>query len=190
MTPLLYRYLPREGSPSAEDRSRVFSWPKTMSIVVVDVESTLAAARLSDWKEATIRDIKRVPDAVLGLKTVAAKKIGVVFVTAGLADPISYRKARDWLQDRPSVAAGAFPDAPVLGRTSYGTSQTAVDALKEMIDPLKSQFSGKHQAVTANPDFARVYTEQGFATYWVGPTELVPPNTTATSWSELAEQME
>ncbi len=188
-TSLLVRYVPGQDHRGSQNNASLFRWAPETPILLVDVETTLTPADLSVWKEFSVRDIARDKEASAVLHSLVEKKIAPVYLAGFLDHPLLYRKARDWIKDRPSVKQLPFPDGPVLGRLNYQDTSHPLESVKELVETLQGKFTGPRFAITKNPELARVYEAGQFRTFFLGKKKSrLDGVTVVSSWGELVRE--
>jgi hypothetical protein len=187
---IMVRY-PGDGQRQhgTQAKSRVFVWPPESSLLVVDVESTLADADGATLWTANNLDIRPRPGVVASLRAARAKyRIG--YLCAGADRPSRYNKLRAWLEGGWAPEQEQFPDGPLLARTcGLPVSETA-KYLQATLNDLRGRFRGTTVGITGDRDNARLFHEAGWRTFLLGDIGDAPEGVTAVkSWSEFNQRL-
>src|SRR5262249_8950848 len=93
------RYAPEHKDTTAEDGGWVYCLPTSASLLIVDVERSLAQANLKDWEAKNILDIPAQADALRAMtETAKKKKVEPVYLACAVPGIMPYRKVRGWRQ--------------------------------------------------------------------------------------------
>jgi hypothetical protein len=179
------RYEPANRQAMAEDAGWIYCVPANTSLLIVDVEHSVAEAKLSDWGAKDNSEIAAKPGAAAALAQLAGQtKLQPVYLACAVPGSRQYRQVRDW------VHSTKLPPGPVLGRAQYSASSPEKDQLRQRLHDLKKKYGGKMIGVTAHLETAQLFKEEGLQTYFLDGTEQAPPGVIAVGdWSAIAKRI-
>jgi hypothetical protein len=156
-TAFTVRCLTPEGRSQASDRARLFAWPRTTKVLLVDV-AAMVPAGAKVWEKETTLGLTLRPGAAAALQAAKSAKFAVAYLATEPARAVSYRKVRDWIE-RSAPGPQGIPDGPVLGRLSV-SGETAADWAKAVVAHLK-RFDGPLVVLAGQPQTAEAYRAAG-----------------------------
>ena len=184
----LARYPGDKRRRPASDGAHIFMRPVATPLLVVDVRHTLTTVGDAGWRKMNILDIPAVAEAGKALEEAQKKmKHQVVYLATHAEDPLAYRKARGWVEDRIS-SQDPFPAGPVLTRGSFSQEESA--ARQEILRHLKERFSGPITAVVGQGEAAAVSLAVGVHTILIGDGEAPAEVIRLATWAEVANHLE
>src|SRR5262249_44801398 len=140
----------------------VFVWPATSKLLIVDVDHTLL-----DGVEALASGGNAAPTlregAALALQSLNGK-YKVVYLSAAVRDPASYKKFRSWLQQAanqiiPGTAMLNLPPGPLLAPSEpIGDADEKV-FMASQIELLKKQFTEPAVCIAGRDTEARTFLD-------------------------------
>jgi hypothetical protein len=157
-TAFTVRYLTAEGRSQASDRARLFAWPRTTKVLLVDV-AALVPAGAKVWEKEAALGLALQPGAAAALQSAKSAKFAVAYLATEPARALTYRKVRDWVE-RSAPGPQGIPDGPVLGRLSVGGETAAADLPKAVVAHLK-RFDGPLVVLAGQPQTAEAYRAAG-----------------------------
>lgn len=170
----LVRFSDKKLKLNLRDSGRVFVWPATAELLVVDADHALT-------------DFGAAADA---LKPLGAR-YKIVYLTADADRPTDYHKLRASLrQGGRSSRPNPLPDGPLLGPTvPLGQGDLDIAAIGQ-VDRLKQTFPGKAVGVAGRPTEAQMFLTAGWTTFLIGDAADAPAGATVlASWDELPKQL-
>jgi hypothetical protein len=172
----------------ASDLGRVFAWPATTPVLIVEPQSTLTGAPASAWRTA-VGDVPRLSAAPEALHAARGKGYQIVYLALASDQPLMHHKLRDWVRLRPPAGQKPFPDGPVLGRPSYAADMDEARARREVLGELRQRFTGPLVAVVRQAEAAEAFRQAGLAVLLVAPGEAAQGATRVGSWAELPAKL-
>jgi hypothetical protein len=133
------RYLDNSMRPPVFDRGRcrVFTWPASTRLLLIDIEPTL----------------RKASDGPVVAKALAeAQKSGwqIAYLAVSAGAPRTYRELREWALRQTLLEEDPLPDGPVLSRPAWFGSESAAAASKQVLAALKAAYAGEILYITAD----------------------------------------
>jgi hypothetical protein len=157
----LHHFDPVLQKPS-KDSIRVFLWPRNAKVVAVDVAS-LSDAGEQLWQTERSGEHSPLPAALKALRAARAKGFRVVYLATDPERPLHYRLARGWVMNNTLGADEAFPEGPVLGRTTYGEALDRGEARRRVVEELKQRYQGPIVGVVPDEAAAKTFRDAGLS---------------------------
>jgi hypothetical protein len=171
-----------------EDRARVFARPADTPLLLVEV-AAVAKASPDAWRTSHIRDLVVQVAADKTLQVAQEKHYQVVYLAAGAASPMVYRKMRGWVETK-AQEERLFPDGPVLGQLPDPGEPPQAALWAKPLAALKRRFRGIIVGVAKDARLGEVLHAGGATTYLVGAAGEMPPGITRLpSWEKLPAQL-
>jgi hypothetical protein len=185
----LVRHLDPGQNRALRDTGRVFVWPESAALLVVDADHALADADEETLQSASTAALKLKEGAAAALRTLAGQH-RVVYLTAVMDRPASYRKLRAWLRQGAAAGQGQLPDGPLLGPVfPLGEGDRALFAIGQ-IEKLKQSFPKPAVGIAGRSKEARMFLDAGWKTFLIGEEQGAPAGAMVVpSWTELAKRL-
>lgn len=171
---------------SVRDRAHVFLHRPETPLLLVDVLHCLSPESAQGWQAKNILDIAPRPEASKALQSLK-KKFQIIYVATQPDSALAYRRARGWVENR-VLAKDAFPEGPVLGRSSYLQPDGA--ARQEILRSLKERGTNQMTAVVGDAESAAVCRALAVETILLGEGEVPAEVTRVTSWPEITQKLQ
>jgi hypothetical protein len=176
-----YRGEPR-GHRSDQANGRVFVWPASTRILVIDIDHTLLAAGNEQFWQLNNLDVRASRGAAKALQEIG-RKYRIAYMSAGASGPVRYNKLRAWLGMR---GREAFPDGPLLapvGPFAVSAGQTFAPTLAVQ---LVKRYPNHVSCVSANRETLQAFQESGAEAFWHGAATAAPKGMVdVKSWADL-----
>ena len=172
----------RVKTPRTEEALVVDVLPADASVLVVDLDHTLADISTLRFAFTANRNTKPLPEAVDVLRRLA-KRFSILYLTA--RDHSFLGKTRDWLRLQ------GLPDGPVVCRRRRFWSQRSFSHKLERLAELKRTHR-LAAGVGDLPTDAKAYHSSGMAAYLMDPGAQLPEIDGATrvrGWKEFEERL-
>jgi hypothetical protein len=179
------RYEPAHRQAMAEDAGWIYCVPANTSLLFVDVERSVADAKLTDWGTKDNSEIAAKPGATAALAQLAEQtKLQLVYLACAVPGSRQYRQVRNWVHHM------KLPPGPVLGRAQFASSTVEKDQLLQWLHDLKKKFAGKMIGISTHAQTAQLFQEEGLQTYFLDGTEQAPPGVIAVGdWPAIAKRI-
>jgi hypothetical protein len=172
---------------AARDQGRIFVWPGTASLLVVDIDTALAdgVAFLANGDNVapTLRS-----GAAATLRALSGR-FKVVYFTTAARGPASYARLRRWLRPVPGVQE-ALPDGPLLGFSVPVETGDEGSAVSRRIEALKQSFSERSVGLTGRGEVAKLFLDAGWKAVVVGGEQAAPAGALVVqAWPDVAREL-
>ncbi|MCI0457745.1 MAG: hypothetical protein L0Z62_12305, partial [Gemmataceae bacterium] len=151
----------------AQDRARVFAWPRATKVLLVDVAAlTEAGAEL--WEQEKVASVPPAAGAAEALQQAQKAKYAIAYLAVGAERSAVYQQVRNWVERQAVALNGPLPDGPVLGLLSGANPATGSEAPRQILAVLK-RFAGPHTVLVGRPEEGEAYREAGLKVLTVAP---------------------
>jgi hypothetical protein len=173
----------------ARDSGHVFIYPANTPLLVVDADHALADADEETLQAASLTKLKEKEGAASTLRGLSGG-YKIVYLTAVMDRPDSYRKLRIWLSGTGlATRLQLLPDGPLLGPYEPLGQGDREIFLAGQVQALKKDFPKLAIGIAGRAQEAKVFQGEGLKTYLIGEAGDAPDDVTvAGTWAELAKQ--